>query len=416
MLANSEKRVVVTGVSLISPLGNSVQEAFNRLKIYKNCVKYDETLDGYKNLYTRLSSRVHDFIVPQNFTRKALRTMGKVSVFATASAQSALIDAGFIQDDKINPIIQNGETGVCYGSCSGSMEALMDFYSLYSNKEIGKLNSGSYIKMMPQTAAVNISLFFKTHGRLVTTSTACTSGSMAIGNAYELIKYGLQKVVIAGGAEEFDISQVGVFDTLYATSTKNDCPNLTPAPFDINRDGLVVGEGAGTLVLEEYEHAKARGAKIYAEVVGFSTNTDGTHITNPNRETMAAVIDCAIKCAKISKKDVGYVNAHGTGTKNGDIAESFATNDVLGKNMLISTVKSYTGHTLGACGAIEAILSIEMMNNNWFCPNLNLKEIDPDCASLDYIQNEGRTLETEFVVSNNFAFGGVNTSLVFKRA
>ena len=414
-MSNSGKRVVITGVSVVSPLGNNLEEAFNRLKTYKNCVEYDKSLENYKNLYTRLSSRVHGFIMPENFTRKVLRTMGKVSVFAVSSAQDALIDAGLIQDDKINPIIQSGETGVCYGSCSGSMDALMDFYSLYSKKEIGNLNSGSYIKMMPQTTAVNISLFFKTHGRLVTTSTACTSGSMAIGNGYELIKYGLQKVIIAGGAEEFDISQVGVFDTLYATSTKNDSPELSPAPFDKNRDGLVVGEGAGTLILEEYEHAKARGAKIYAEIVGFSPNTDGTHITNPNRETMAAVIDGAIKSAKISKKDVGYVNAHGTGTKNGDIAESFATNEVLGKNPLISTIKSYTGHTLGACGAIEAILSIEMMNNNWFCPNLNLKEIDPDCAPLNYIQNEGKVLETEFIVSNNFAFGGVNTSLVFKR-
>ena len=406
-----QKRVVVTGMSLTSPLGSTVKSAFDRLHTYENCIIHDTSLDEYKNLYTKLSARVKDFKQPECFTRKTVRTMGPVSIMAVTTAREALINAGLLD----NPVIKDGSTGVSYGSSSGSIEAIYDFYSMLATKEVKNLNSGSYIKMMPQTTAVNISLYFETHGRLVNTSTACTSGSLGIGSAYELIKNGVQTVMIAGGAEEFNPSQIGVFDTLYATSTKNDTPQITPSPFDKSRDGLVIGEGAGTLILEEYEHAKSRGAKIYAEVAGFSTNTDGTHITNPNFETMGSVMHQALDFAKISAKDIGYINAHGTGTKYGDIAESKATENILGNKIPISSIKSYTGHTLGACGAIEAILSIEMMNNKWFCPTLNLKDVDEECAPLDYIKDEARIIDTEFVMTNNFAFGGINTSLIFKR-
>ena len=238
---------------------------------------------------------------------------------------------------------------------------------------------------------------------------------MGIGYAYEAIKDGYQDVMISGGAEEIHPTQVGVFDTLYATSSKNDTPKLTPSPFDKERDGLVIGEGAGTLILEEYEHAKARGAKIYAEIAGFATNTDGTHITNPNKDMMAEVMKEAIKNADISADAIGYVNAHGTATINGDIAETNATAEVFKRAVPISSIKSYTGHTLGACGAIEAILSIEMMNKNWFCPTLNLKNIDENCGELDYIKDDGRKIDCEYIMTNNFAFGGINTSLILKR-
>ena len=407
----TQKRVVITGMALTSPLGSTIKNAFERLKIFDNCVSYDSCLDEYENLYTRLSARVKDFTQPECFNRKTTRTMGPVSIMAVTTAREALIDAGLLD----NPILQNGQTGVSYGSSSGSLEAIFDFYSMCINKQVKNLNSGSYIKMMPQTTAVNISLYFGTHGRLVNSSTACTSGSVGIGAAYELIKNGVQTVMIAGGAEEFHPTQVGVFDTLYATSTKNDTPQFTPSPFDKNRDGLVIGEGAGTLILEEYEHAISRGAKIYAEIVGYSTNTDGTHITNPNSETMGYVMQQALDSANLSASNIGYINAHGTGTKFGDIAESKATQTILGSNIPISSIKSYTGHTLGACGAIEAILSVEMMNNNWFCPTINLKDIDPECAEIDYIKDSERIIDTEFIMSNNFAFGGINTSLIFKK-
>ena len=405
------KRVVITGMAMTSPLGSDVKSSFDRLHTLKNCIQYDKTLEIYKGLHTRLDARVKDFVLPPDFTRKTTRTMGDVAIMSVVTAQEALEDAGLSG----NEIVTSGQTGVAYGSCSGSIDAIMDFYSMCVNHEVKNLNSGSYIRMMSHTSAVNISLYFKTHGRIIPTSTACTSGSMAVGYAYEAIKSGTQTVMIAGGAEEHSPSNIGVFDTLFATSVKNDTPNLTPSPFDKDRDGLVIGSGAGTLILEEYEHAKNRGAKIYAEIAGFATNTDGTHITNPNSEMMAEVMKMALNDADLSPENIGYINAHGTGTVNGDIAESIATHSVFGSNTPISTLKSYTGHTLGACGAIEAIMSIEMMNNNWFCPTLNLKNIDDRCGELYYIMTEPRLLETDYIMSNNFAFGGINTSLIFKR-
>lgn len=405
------KRVVITGMALTSPLGSSVKSSFERLHILENCIQYDKSLEQYKGLHTRLDTRVKDFEIPSDFTRKTMRTMGNVAIMSVATAREALDDAGLLGDE----IITNGLTGVAYGSCSGSIDAIMDFYSMCVNHEIKNLNSGSYIRMMSHTSAVNISLFFKTHGRIIPTSTACTSGSMAIGYAYETIKSGVQTVMIAGGAEEHSPSNIGVFDTLFATSVKNDTPNLTPSPFDKDRDGLVIGEGAGTLILEEYEHAKNRGAKIYGEVVGFATNTDGTHITNPNPEMMSEVMFQSLKDAGLASNNIDYINAHGTGTITGDIRETQATFNVFGNKVPISSLKSYTGHTLGACGAIEAIMSIEMMNNNWFCPTLNLKNIDKKCENLDYIMSKPRIIEAEYIMSNNFAFGGINTSLIFKR-
>ncbi len=397
-------------MGIASPLGSTVKDAFMRLKTYENCVQFWEKLTEYDRLNSALGAPVIGFEAPSHFTRKITRTMGRISVMAVKTAEDALIDANLLGDEIVKT------AGVSYGSSMGSMDALLDFYSMCIDKKVKLLNSGSYIKMMPQTAAVNISLYFKTNGRLIPTSTACTSGSMGIGYAYEAIKDGYQNIMIAGGAEEIHPTQVGVFDALYATSTKNSAPKTTPRPFDKERDGLVIGEGAGTLILEEYESAIKRGAKIYAEIAGFATNTDGDHITNPNKDKMADVMKLALKSANLKPSDIGYINAHGTGTINGDIAESKAVEEVFGKNNVpISTIKSYTGHTLGACGAIEAILSIMMMKNSWFSPNLNLKNVDENCGELDYIMHEGRNLDVNYIMTNNFAFGGINTSLILKR-
>jgi len=195
---------------------------------------------------------------------------------------------------------------------------------------------------------------------------------------------------------------------------KNDAPAETPAAFDANRDGLVIGEGSGTLILEEYEHAKKRGAEILAEVVGFGTTTDGCHITQPSPKTMAIALKNALADAQISSEEIGYVDAHGTATAHGDVAESAATFEVFGNSVPVSSQKSYIGHTLGACGGIEAIASILMQREGWFAPNLNLKNVDPVCAPLDYIHSEGRERHAKYVMSNNFAFGGINTSLIFR--
>ena len=226
---------------------------------------------------------------------------------------------------------------------------------------------------------------------------------------------GKQVAMLAGGSEELDVTAATVFDTLFATSNANDTPELTPRPFDADRDGLVVGEGACTLVLEDLEHALARGATIHAEIVGFGTNSDGQHVTQPNAATMAGAMRLALEDAGLSPDAIGYVNAHGTATGHGDIAETTATNEVCGERMPISSLKSYTGHTLGACGALEAWVTLEMMREGWFHPTLNLRNVDPRCGRLDYITGEGRALDTDYAMSNNFAFGGINTSLVLRR-
>jgi 3-oxoacyl-[acyl-carrier-protein] synthase II len=221
--------------------------------------------------------------------------------------------------------------------------------------------------------------------------------------------------MVAGGAEELSVTQAAVFDTLFATSLKNDSPESTPRPFDRDRDGLVVGEGVASLVLEEYEHARGRGADIVAELVGFGTNCDARHVTQPTAETMQVAMRLALADAGIDAAAIGYVSAHGTATEAGDIAESHATHAVFGSAMPFSSMKSFLGHTLGACGAQEAWLAIEMMNHDRFAQTLNLENLDSSCAELDYIVDSPRQISTDYVMSNNFAFGGINTSLIFRR-
>ena len=405
------RRVVITGYGVVSALGLSVPEAFQRLKRLENVIRRSDDLAGYKGLQTQLCSTADAFVYPERYTRKVIRTMGRVSVMALNATEQALEQAGLMGD----PVLKGGRTGVAYGSSSGSVDALADFYTIIHTREVKSVTSSTYIKMMPQTTSVNLSVHFGTTGRLIPTGTACTSGSLAIGQAYEAIKFGLQDVMIAGGAEEFSPTQVAVFDTLFATSRLNDTPNLTPRAFDKNRDGLVIGEGAGTLILEAYDHAVARGARILAEVVGFGTNTDGRHVTQPNHETMGRALGMALADAGIPPETIGYVNAHGTATDQGDIAEGQATFGIFGDRVPVSTIKNYTGHTLGACGALESILSVEMMRNGWFAPNLNLTEPDERCGALDLIMGDGRSFQTDHVMSNNFAFGGVNTSLIFAK-
>ena len=404
------RRVVVTGMGAVSPLGNDVETSFARLKVFENCVQVLPELAEYKNLNAHLGCRTA-FARPEAWTRKTTRTMGDVAMYALAATEQAVAQAGLEEAD-----LQSGRTGVAYGSCSGSIAPMLDFYSMLKTKEVVGVTSGTYIKLMPQTTACNLSVHFRTHGRLVPTGTACTSGSLAIGNAAELIRWGVQDVMIAGGAEEFSPTQVAVFDTLYATSLRNDEPRATPAPYDADRDGLVIGDGAATFVLEEYEHARARGATILAEVMGFAETTDGTHVTNPNAETMASALTGALRDAGLDAAAVGYVSGHGTATKAGDVAETAATRAAFGRAVPISSIKSYTGHTLGACGALEAAMVVKSLQTGWYPPTLNLRHVDPACAELDYVTGDGRTLDIEYAMSNNFAFGGVNTSLVFRRA
>ncbi len=405
------RRVVVTGMSAITALGHNWQDFEHNLRKKQNVVQVDETLKGIDGLNTHLSAPILDFTKPAHYSRKQVRSMGRVALMATRATEVALEDAKLLSDD----YFKSGRMGVAYGSSTGSTDPIMAFGDLLKSGNMQGVTATSYIRMMSHTTAVNIGVFFGISGRVYTTSSACTSGSQAIGYAYEAIKFGKQDIMIAGGGEELCPSEVAVFDTLYATSTKNSQPKQTPRPFDKDRDGLVIGEGAGTLILEEYEHAVARGADIYAEIVGYGTNSDGVHVTQPTKETMAKAITEAMNDANISAEDIGYVNAHGTATDRGDIAETHATAMAISTHTPISSLKSYLGHTLGACGAIESWACISMMNNGWFSPTINLDNVDPECAELDYITGDGRMIDAQYVMSNNFAFGGINTSLIFKR-
>ena len=406
----ARRRVVVTGMGVVSPLGCDVETSFGRLKVLRNCVETLPELAEYEGLNSHLAALSH-FTRPATYTRKVIRTMGEVSILALNATEQAIAQAGLTEE-----LLQGGRCGVAYGSCSGSILPMLDLYSMIATKKVQGVNSGTYLKLMPQTTAVNLSVHFRTHGRLVPTNTACTSGSLAIGSAAELIRWGVQDVMLAGGAEEFSPAQVAVFDTLYATSLKNDSPAMTPAPYDADRDGLVIGDGATTFVLEELEHARARGARILAELVGFAETTDGTHVTNPNAETMSRALTNALVDAAIDARQIGYVSGHGTATRAGDMAESAATRAALGWAVPISSIKSYVGHTLGACGALEAAMLVKSLETGWYPPTLNLHHPDPACAELDYIMGEGRPIDAEYAMSNNFAFGGVNTSLIFRRA
>jgi 3-oxoacyl-[acyl-carrier-protein] synthase II len=403
------KRVVITGMGGITPLGQDWAQIETRLREGRNAVRQMPEWNFFDSLNSRLGCPADGFTLP-DWPRKHLRSMGRVAQLAVAASELALRDAGLHGD----PSIGDGRMGVAYGSSGGSIDPIRIMGRMLDTGSMQGVTATSYVQMMAHTTAVNIGVFFGLKGRIVPTSSACTSGSQAIGFGYETIQQGKQTTMLCGGAEELSGPSVAVFDTLFATSTRNDEAALTPRPFDRSRDGLVVGEGAATLVLEEYEHARARGARIYAEVVGFGCNSDGNHITQPTSETMAAAMQLALQDAQLAPEAIGYVSAHGTATDRGDIAESHATANVLGARIPISSMKSYVGHTLGACGALESWWAVEMMRRGWFAPTINLQAPDPACAELDYIMGSGRAIDTAYVMNNNFAFGGINTSLIFK--
>ena len=404
------RRVAVTGIGGITAFGRDWQSIQAAFKAEKNAVKYMDWHERFPELEAQLGAPIENYAPPEHWTRKQLRSMGRVSYLCVDAAEQALTDAGLLGDESIT----DGRMGVACGSSSGSTKDIGDVGELLLTGTSRNFSANTYVRMMPHTTAANIGIFFGLKGRIIPTSSACSSGSQGIGYAYEAIKYGLTDMMLAGGGEEFCPSEVYVFDSLYAASRRNGEPEKTPRPYDVNRDGLVIGEGAGIFVLEELEHAKRRGAKIYAELVGYGANSDGSHVTQPQKDTMQKCMELALQDAGITPDKIGYVNGHGTATEKGDIAETLATEAVFGF-VPISSQKSYLGHTLGACGALEAWFSIEMMNGGWFAPTLNLNDIDPRCGKVDYILSGGREIETDYVMSNNFAFGGVNTSLVFKR-
>ena len=402
------RRVVVTGMGMVSPLGVLSSEVWAQLKAQQNAVKVWEPLAHINGMGTRLAAPVTATLPV--YPRRQARSMGRIGMMAVWAAEQALVDAELSG----SPELQNGRTGVAAGSCAGSAQAVAEEADFVHQKDVKCLNATTYAASMPHMVPVNLSLYFGLHGRLIPTSTACTSGAQGIGYAAEAIRFGLQDMMLAGGAEELSPLSIGVFDALFADSTTED-PQKAPRPFAKDRDGLVVGEGAGILVLEELGHAQARGAHIYAEIVGFGTCSDASHITSPNAKYMAESMRLALNDAGLAPSDIGYINAHGTATQGGDLAEGQAMLEVFGDKVPVSSLKSYMGHTLGAAGALEAAMTILMQQHGWFSPNLNLETVDPNLAGSDLIVGAGRELEAKYVMSNNFAFGGVDTSLIFKK-
>jgi len=406
------RRVVVTGMAGLTSIGLDWASVRGALLAGRSGVRAIPEFSAVDGLACRLGAPARDFSTPAHYPRKTLRSMGRVAILATRSVELALEHAGLAG----HPVITSGRAGVSYGSNSGSPPAMATYTGrLHGDQTVRGIAASEYLKFMSHSCAANLASFFGLRGRVLPTSSACTSGSQGVGCAYDTIRFGQQDVMLAGGADEFDVMDVAVFDVLYAASTRNASPGETPRPFDTARDGLVVGEGAGCLVLEELEHARSRGAPIHAEVIGYATNCDGRHMTNPDPAGMEAVMRLGLADASLAPHDVDYVNAHATGTAAGDVAESRATHDVFGDRVPVSSLKGHLGHTLGACGAIEAWITLEMMREGWVAPTLNLEAVDPACAALDYVQEKPRQTEIRIAMSNNFAFGGINTSLLFRR-
>lgn len=403
-------RVVVTGTGAVSPVGGTLEESANAVRLGHTGVVHMPEWAAVGGLETRLGAPV---AAPnlEGLPRKAARTMGRVSQLATVATGQAIADAGLTVEE-----LHSGRVGLAYGSTAGSSEAHEEWVRrLYATRSVIGLASTSYLKFMSHTAAANLAIHFGVRGRVMSTCSACVSASQAIGFAYEAIRYGTAEVMIAGGAEELHFSHAVVFDIMHATSSKyNETPNDAPRPFDRARDGLVVGEGAGTFVLENYDRAKRLGKTIYAEVIGFGTNCDSNHVTTPSSDGMRGAMMCALEDARISASDIGYVNAHATATLIGDVAEAAATYELFGGNTPVSSLKGHMGHTLGACGAIEAGIGIRMLREGWIAPTRNLTEVDPACAALDFVMGAPREQRISTFMSNKFAFGGINTSLIFR--
>lgn len=407
------RRVVVTGLAGISALGGEWPEIERRMRAGETGTRYIKEWDRLTDLTCKVGAPADWFKHEGYYPRQKIRSMGRVSVMAVDTVERALKSAGLLDD----PVIKSGRAGVACGSSFGSTAPIRDFVAFLDTGKAGGLNATSYIRMMAHTTPVNISVTFGLTGRVITTSSACTSGSQGVGYGYETIRNDLADIMITGGSEEFCPTMAMVFDRLYATSAgANDTPEQACKPFDATRDGMVVGEGTGFLILEELEHARARGAAPLAEVVGFATNCDGAHISHPEKTTQVWVMREALKTAGIDRDQVGFISGHGTATVAGDVVESQATREVYGDKIPFHTLKGHFGHALGACGGIEAWLGVEMLRSGWICPIANFRERDPRCDELDYVGAGGRDVsKAEYFVSNNFAFGGVNSSLVFMR-
>jgi 3-oxoacyl-[acyl-carrier-protein] synthase II len=409
-----ERRVVITGSSAITPIGHGKDQI---VKSLLNGVSGIKPLRDEEFLSPFIHSKVYgtvDYPVEYDFKRNHRKTMGPVAYYACQVAKEVLEQSGLTEE-----FITSGRLGVAFGSIHGSPTVQRNIYRIFFGAEdkraVKEIGAVDYLKSMVHTTAVNITKMFGITGRVIASGTACTTSSQSIGYGYESVKFGMQDAMLCGGADEYDTTTVAVFDNLLACSTAfNDQPQKTPRPFDKDRDGLVVGEGAGAVMLEEYEFAKKRGANIIGEVIGFACNNNGGDMILPNLTGITNTLKLGVENARINPSDVDLISAHATATKMGDIIEAQAINAVFGDNPYVIGLKSYTGHTMAACGAIETIMSLYMMQDGFIAPTLNLENVDERCAMLKHVQTVlHRPVKTTAI--QNFAFGGVNTILIIRK-
>ena len=409
-----ERRVVITACSAISPIGHGKEQIVESLVKGISGVK---TLREDDLISPFIHSRVYGTVsypIAYNFNRQHRKTMGPVAYYACQVAKDVLEQAGLPPE-----FVTGGRLGVAFGSIHGSPTVQRDIYRIFfeakDKASFQGIGAVDYLKSMVHTTAVNISKMFGITGRIISSGTACTTSSQSIGYGYEAVKYGLQDAMICGGADEYDTITVAVFDNLLACSTAfNDQPQQTPRPFDKARDGLVVAEGAGAVILEEYEFAKKRGATILAEVIGFACNSNGGDLILPNLAGITKTLQLSLESAGINAQEIDLVSAHATATKMGDIIEAQAAEAVFGPEPYVVALKSYMGHTMAACGAIETVLTLYMMQEGFIAPTLNLEYIDERCAMIHHVQ---KLIEhpVKTAAIQNFAFGGVNTSLLIRK-
>ncbi|MBW3533116.1 beta-ketoacyl-ACP synthase II [Shewanella sp. NKUCC06_TVS] len=410
----SKRRVVVTGLGLVTPVGNTVDTTWKALLSGKSGIAPITKFDA-SEFTTRFSGSVKDFDVEQYVTKKDARKMDLFIQYGMAAGIQAIQDSG-LDMSKENP----GRVGTAIGAGMGGMWLIEQGHSALMNGGPRKVSPFFVPSTIINMISGHLSIMFGMKGPNFAVTTACTTGVHNIGFAARTIAYGDADVMVAGGAEDVT-SPLGVagFGAAKALSTRNDDPTAASRPWDKDRDGFVIGDGAGVMVMEEYEHAKARGATIYGELVGFGMSGDAFHMTSPPSDGAgaAAAMVNAINDAKLSLEQIGYINAHGTSTPAGDKAEAAAVKSVFGDHaykILVSSTKSMTGHLLGAAGAVEAIFTLLALRDQAVPPTINLDNPDEGC-DLDFVAHTARDVKMDYALCNSFGFGGTNGSLLFKK-
>ncbi len=401
------KRVVVTGMGIVSCLGNNKEAVLDALKTGRSGIKYKEE---YKEMGFRSQVAGSVDLDPAEFIdRKTLRFMGEAAAYAFIAMGEAIADSGLSEDQ-----VSNERTGIIMGSGGASSKNLVESADILREKGIKRVGPYRVTQTMGSTTSACLATPYKIKGVNYTISSACASSAHCVGNAMELIQLGKQDVVFAGGGEEEHWTLTALFDAMGALSTKyNDTPEKASRAYDADRDGFVIAGGGGCLVLEELEHAKARGAKIYAEVVGYGATSDGYDMVAPSGEGAAR---CMRQAMQSLDGGLDYINAHGTSTPVGDMAELKAISEVFGDSTPpISSTKSLTGHSLGATGVQEAIYSLIMMEHNFIAASANIDNLDEKAAGMHIVQQTQENVTLNRVMSNSFGFGGTNASLVFER-